>query len=673
MNVNPWRWAAWVGSIILLLAIGWLWSDLEKIEDGGTLRACYHGVAWLGMLAAVFAFPAMSQRRALFLIFGAAILVRIAFWSAPVSDDVNRYLWEGRLYWEGENAYSEVADSEEWSHLRDGYWEAMNHRDRLTAYPPGMELVMAGASWVWYDLRVFKVVAVAGDLWVLGILALLLNWRGKPLRWLGVYAFNPVILASFAAEAHLDSLMVGGLLAAVFFAERKSWSWAWFWLGVAVQMKLMVLVVAPFLFLLAGWRMWWRVWPFLVALVVPSLFFISDLDGLLHGLLGFGGAGAFNGGLFEFLRWLGIPEQVLRPGLMMFFLSVIALYSWRALRGAEDDLGTLSLVALGWLVVCSPVIHFWYLSWLIPLIGLRPQLSWLILSGSMGVYFLAWENDGTVWGWGYPNTWVIWSWLPFFVVLFWENRFLMSRFRAKRWEGDTSLDIVLPIYNAGEGLGDFLNDLQAVSPEVGKIWVVDGGSQDGSVEMAKEAGCEVLTSEKGRGAQIAAGFAQSTAGLVAIIHADTLPQRGWISEVQKVSTNEPKSTGFILGQRFDVSSLPLLFVEILNEGRAMFGGSAFGDQTMVLRRAVVEAEGGFPEQALMEDVEVSWRLLSAGPLSYLGREWQVSAQKWKGRFGPRFYQVVSLMIRYRWARLKGGRVGAAALCDNLYREYYKGK
>ena len=431
----------------------------------------------------------------------------------------------------------------------------------------------------------------------------------------------------------------------------------------------MVLVIAPFVLLLAGLRKWWKIWPFLVALVVPSLFFLSDLDGLLKGILGFGGAGAFNGGLFELLRWMGIAEPVVRLGLVMLFLSGVAFYCWRAWRGNEDDLGLLSLVILGGLVVCSPVVHFWYFSWLIPFIALRPQLSWLILFGCMGVYFLAWVEGSASWGWGYPPTWVILSWLPFFVVLVWENRFLLTRLRTKSCSGDASLDIVLPVYNAGDGFGDFLNQLRVASPEVGTIWVVDGGSQDDSVEVAKAAGCEVLTSSIGRGRQIARGFAESSASLVAIIHSDTVPQRGWILAVQKAALKEVKSPGFILGQRFDVSSPGLLFVEMLNEARVVFGGSAFGDQTMVLRRSAVELEGGFPEQPLMEDVEVSWRLLGGGALSYLGSEWQVSARKWKGRFGSRFFQVVSLMIRYRWARLKG-RAAAAELSEKFYGEYY---
>jgi len=125
------------------------------------------------MVVLVLAWPAVGGRKAVCLLFAVAILLRLVLWAAPVSDDVNRYLWEGGLIWKGENPYAMTADDERWARHRDVYWEGMNHRDRLTAYPPGMELVMGAASWLWYDLRVFKVVALFGDLWILGIL---LSW-----------------------------------------------------------------------------------------------------------------------------------------------------------------------------------------------------------------------------------------------------------------------------------------------------------------------------------------------------------------------------------------------------------------------------------------------------------------------------------------------------------------
>ena len=202
---------------------------------------------------------------------------------------------------------------------------------------------------------------------------------------------------------------------------------------------------------------------------------------------------------------------------------------------------------------------------------------------------------------------------------------------------------------------------------------VDGGSSDSSAEIARSQGCKLMVSKRGRGSQIASGIKESSADLIAIIHAiihaDTEPRAGWVPHLISVANNNPQSPAFALGQRFKRASMGLLIVEMLNEARAMFGGSFFGDQTLIVRREVLENIGGFPSQPLMEDVEVSWRLLERGNITYLGEEWIVSEQKWNGRFVARFRQVISLMISYRWARMKSV-THAAEFSKSLYGEYY---
>jgi GT2 family glycosyltransferase len=466
---------------------------------------------------------------------------------------------------------------------------------------------------------------------------------------------------------------------------RARWGWAWFWLGVAVQMKVMVLIVAPFFLLAGGWR---KVWVFVLMLVVPSLLFWPHLDGLLEGLLSFGGESAFNGGLFETLRFVGFPEGLARAFCLTIFVGGIGattLLSFRSasaeprLRSGEVACGSRKRqdrhcsVALALLVICAPIVHFWYLAWVIPFLALRPQLSWVVLCGTMAVTFLAWENAEAGLGWGYSREIVVASWLPFFLLLAWENRWFLSRTRTDRESlarPTATVDIVVPVYSVGERLKPFLAALCQASPEAGRIIVVDGHPDAADFQLAREAGVEAIASERGRGIQIATGIARTTSDLVAIVHADTVPMAGWIPRVQEAAQREPRASAFALGQRFDRSGIGLLGIEMLNEARVVFSGSVFGDQTLVVRRNVLEEAGGFPSQPLMEDVEVSWRLLARGPIVYLGEEWEVSSGKWQRGFVLRFWLVVSLMIRYRLVRLRG-RKAAAEFSKKLYREYYR--
>lgn len=655
---------------MVTLAAAFLWANLESIEDGGPLRIGLHITLWVGMIGLVFAFPNLTRKQGTFLICAAAILVRLAFWQAPVSDDLNRYLWEGSLIWKGENPYATVVDDERWIYLRDDIWKEINHRDRLTAYPPGIEFVMAGASWLWYDLQVFKVVALVGDLWILGILLLLSKDFSRPLRWLGFYAFNPIVLASFAAEAHFDSLMVGALITALLMAHRKRAGWAWFWLGAAIQLKIIAVVMVPYFLVRLGWK---HLGPFLGILILPCFYFGEDFWNMLSGFVGFGWAGSFNGGLYEFLKMLGVTDGLIRLLTTALFAMLGLFYGWRALWGREKDLLLTSYVLMGGLIICSSVVHFWYLTWVIPFLVLRPSLSWLVLCLTTSIYFLAWNGVLSGEAWGYHRTWVLLTWLPFFAIFIWENHFLKNRLSTQPFSEAQTIDLVIPVYNAAEHLPSFLKKIQHASPEVQRIIVVDGYSTDDSREIALQFGCEVIQAPLGRGSQIAAGILKGDADLVAIIHSDTIPVDQWVPKLLASARMQTLSPAFALGQRFSGNpGLGLLMVEILNEARVLFSGSVFGDQTLIVRREALDQIGGFPKQPLMEDVEVSWRLMKIGPIHYLGEEWQVSPQKWNGRFHARFQQVISLMIRYRWYRSKGPDT-AAEFSERLYQEYYQSK
>ena len=650
MRQNGWRWLGWSASVLVLITIGVLWSRLTIIDDGGHLRIAYSVVGWFAMMGTVFSFPHLSRRSGVLLLVFAAVAVRLSFWGAPVSNDVNRYLWEGRLLWMGENPYATEADDVQWEYLRDEYWDGMNTRERMTAYPPGMELVMAAASRAWYHLHVFKIVALVGDLWILALLVILSREYVRPVRWLGFYAFNPIVLASFAVEAHFDSMMVAPMLTALMLASRAKWKGAWFWLGFAVQMKIMALLMVPLLVLgqyrKDSMRLLMRPlkeigpyckkllqsgWPFLLVLILPSLVFWEHLWKMGYGLFAFGSSGAFNGGFYELLRLVGVPDGPTRlVGTTLFGVGAV-MVCWSVLKHREKDLLTAAYRIFLLLLIFSPVVHFWYLTWVVWFLVLRPSKSLIILCGLMSVYFLAWVYSETNYGWGYPRQFVVATWIPYYFLLVWELRHLRSRSKQKKFPPVETVSVVIPVYQEGPKLEQFLSRLKAVSEGVREYVVVDGAGELSEGDEILGEGVRTVRSERGRGRQIARGIAETTGDLVVIVHADTEPQGGWVSEVKKAANKAREIPAFALGQRFGGRGPGLLAVEMLNEQRVMFGGAIFGDQTTIIRREALKRIGGFPEQPLMEDVEVSARLLEVGPMGYLGLEWEVSARKWKGK------------------------------------------
>jgi hypothetical protein len=115
-------------------------------------------------------------------------------------------------------------------------------------------------------------------------------------------------------------------------------------------------------------------------------------------------------------------------------------------------------------------------------------------------------------------------------------------------------------------------------------------------------------------------------------------------------------------------SLPGRFIEWLNNTRARFTGIAFGDQAQFFRREVLPEIGGFPDQMLMEDVELSMRLKTSGPVCFLSQGVAVSNRRWEKKgFGANFMRVVWLCLSYLVQR----RLGLGDIKrQDFYERYY---
>ncbi len=614
------------------------------------------------MLGLIFFSPNINDRSASRLILGAAILLRLMLLPAPVSDDVNRYLWGGELVRDGGNPYSAPADDPRWEQRRDASWQVMNHRDSPTAYPPGIQWINAVVAGISPRLITYKLLALAGDLATLLLLLGLLRHHAAPLRWAGFYAFNPVVLIAFAAEGHFDSLMTAALLASLWAAARGKSS-AWLWLGLAIQIKIVCIVLIP-LFLTK--RLFRGIWWLPLVLILPSLPFLSALPELLNGVRHFASTSAFNGPLFTLLASTGLRLEIVRLLGTAAFGScavTICIARWRGMPLIDA-----ALWMLGSLLVCSPIVHFWYLTWILPLTALRPSFAWTTLSISLGGYFIAWWTQAHHGWWGFGHVVAGCIWIPWLLAGLAQHRSLASRLRACRLVPEPlQLGVVLPVLNAGDGLQTLIKNLRAELGPVPDIIVADGGSQDGSTKDLLNA--QVISAPRGRGNQIAAGIAVTDVSWILVAHADSTPRPGWLADLDLAIQKNPDASLLVFGQRFDRQGPGTLIIEALNELRVVFGGVAFGDQTMVLRRSALDAAGGFPAQPLMEDVETSLRLAGHGQVVYLGKEWTVSAGKWGSGFGTRFLLVLRLVASYQLARLRS-KEHAAAVSERMYRDYY---
>jgi len=172
-----------------------------------------------------------------------------------------------------------------------------------------------------------------------------------------------------------------------------------------------------------------------------------------------------------------------------------------------------------------------------------------------------------------------------------------------------AIDIVVPTLNAAPTLAATLQCLQRSREDrlVGEVIIVDGGSTDGTQDLARAFGAALVTTERGRGKQLAQGAALTTAPWLLFLHADTRLLPGWEREVGAfIGQGTDRAAVFRL--RFDDSAALARWLERAVSWRTRFLGLPYGDQGLLISRELYDAVGGFRDIPLMEDVDLVRRL-----------------------------------------------------------------
>jgi rSAM/selenodomain-associated transferase 2 len=230
--------------------------------------------------------------------------------------------------------------------------------------------------------------------------------------------------------------------------------------------------------------------------------------------------------------------------------------------------------------------------------------------------------------------------------------------------GRVSLAVVIPALNEAFSLEPTLKSLAAQSVRADRVLVVDGGSEDGTVAAAEALGARVLVvPNRGRGGQIAAGVAACAEDSVVVGHADMIFPPSALESVRRQLTEDPACPGGCLGHRFDSRRWRYRLIEWLDRRRARRSES-YGDQAQFFRRACLERVGGFPDQPIMEDVELSRRLRSLGRVAYLDLPVTVSPRRFE-RLG--WWRVVWANWTFRRAYRRHG----LAACQEIHARYYR--
>jgi rSAM/selenodomain-associated transferase 2/rSAM/selenodomain-associated transferase 1 len=188
------------------------------------------------------------------------------------------------------------------------------------------------------------------------------------------------------------------------------------------------------------------------------------------------------------------------------------------------------------------------------------------------------------------------------------------------------ISVVMPALNEAANLAASLEPLLA-APGV-EVLVVDGGSTDGTYELARSLGARALLSFKGRARQMNLGAALARGGLLLFLHADTRLPPGWDREVRRVLALPGVALGcfaFSLDQAGAGASL----VERLVDWRTRRLGLPYGDQGLFLSAQRFARAGGYAELPIMEDYELVKRLGRQGRVVQAQLKALTSGRRWR--------------------------------------------
>jgi rSAM/selenodomain-associated transferase 2 len=191
-----------------------------------------------------------------------------------------------------------------------------------------------------------------------------------------------------------------------------------------------------------------------------------------------------------------------------------------------------------------------------------------------------------------------------------------------------SISIVIPTYNEAGGIQRLVRYLLAsgggAAPEV---IVSDGGSTDGTLELAKAAGAKVIRSpDKGRAAQMNAGAAVATGHILYFLHADTFPPVDFKEAILRSCAAGDGAGCFRL--RFDEEHW---FLKV-NAWFTRFDIDSirFGDQSLYILKSDFDRIGGFrKDHVVMEDQEIVRRIKKMTRFRVLPAAVMTSAQKYR--------------------------------------------
>jgi alpha-1,6-mannosyltransferase len=445
-------------SLVTLIGLGALLLIIELYTLGAHRHNRFYSVLFLLSISGipfVFAVWWTFQRKKfprstlLIILIGGALfrLILVPLDPPPLSSDIYRYIWDGRLQGAGINPYFYLPVDSRLAGLRDdSIYPHINRKEYAhTIYPPVAQIFFFVVTRVTQSIPGFKGVLVMVDLVTVGLVAATLRAIGQPAERVIVYAWHPLPIFEFCGSGHIDSLMICFIALALFARAHQKFGIAGFALGAATLVKFIPVILLP-----AIYKRWDKKLPiaFTITLVVCYLPYVLSAG---TGVLGFlpqyaKEEGLLNGARYYLLLlidyildWCGVVHELppaVFTSMALALLGAIAI--WAFYR--QPPLGNKNSEAQGQWIFSVFVLALtfstllssyypWYYSWLALFLCFVPN------SAALALTLMLWPLYRSLFDQSADDLFRFQSrvFLPFFalLVLMWIMRTRSSRTATK--------------------------------------------------------------------------------------------------------------------------------------------------------------------------------------------------------------------------------------------------
>lgn len=314
---------------------------------------------------------------------GVSILLRfILLFALPnLSDDVYRFIWDGRLLVNGHNPFDflpsyYIENNISIPGIDEALFHKLNSPEYFTIYPPVAQGVFALACWLFPNsiigsaitMKVFLFLCEIGSLFF--IKKLLTNFR-LPAKNILLYALNPLIIIELCGNLHFEAAMIFFVLGAVFFLVKNKSTLSAFSIALSVASKLLPLMFLPFLIKRLGWKK--SIQYFTIVGFVIVLLFVPLLSGAFFNNFGasldlYFQKFEFNASIYYAIRWVGYQVvgynwiQSAGPALAVIVLLGILTVAFLEKNITWKNIFVKMLFAICLYLAFATIVHPWYVS-----------------------------------------------------------------------------------------------------------------------------------------------------------------------------------------------------------------------------------------------------------------------------------------------------------------------